>query len=86
MTSDETIQQVARTWHAGSGHAADGMPFGGPLCNCQRVAGRIMPMLRDAWEDAVEMAADKGWLHVDAVADTSDRNPYRAEEGRHVDQ
>lgn len=35
--------------------------------------------LAEGWDEAVEMAADKGWLHVDAVADTSDRNPYRQE-------
>ena len=38
--------------------------------------------LAEGWDEAVEMAADKGWLHVDAVADTSDRNPYRQEADR----
>lgn len=36
----------------------------------------------EAWENAVEEAADRGWLHVDAVADISDRNPYRNGEDR----
>ena len=36
---------VAHTWHATSDHAADGEPFGGPLCNCLRIAERMMPML-----------------------------------------
>ena len=41
-------ERVARAWHAGSDHAAE--PFGGPLCNCDRVAERIMPMLAVAWK------------------------------------
>lgn len=41
-------ERVARAWHEGSDHAKDGAPFGGPLCNCWQVAGRIMPMLAEA--------------------------------------
>ena len=40
-------ERVARDWHAGSDHA-ETEPFGGPLCNCDRVAERIMPMLAEA--------------------------------------
>ena len=67
-------ERVARTWHEGSDHATDGTPFGGPLCNCWRAAGRLMPMLRDAWWD--------GWSAQDP--DEHAPNPYL--EGRHVDQ
>lgn len=56
-------EHVARAWHAGSDHAAD-EPFGGPLCNCWRVAGRIVPMLAEAWEMGREY----------------DPNPYKTEE------
>lgn len=36
--------------------------------------------VREEWRaEGDERTADKGWLHVDAVADTSDRNPYRQE-------
>lgn len=44
-------QQVARRWHEGSDHARDGEPFGGPLCNCMKVAGRLRPMLHQEWSD-----------------------------------
>lgn len=39
------IEGVARHWHKGSDHAADGAAFGSPTCNCLRVAKRMMPML-----------------------------------------
>ena len=71
-------ERVARAWHAGSDHAADGEPFGGPLCNCRRVADRIMPMLRDAWDEA----DTAGYRH----DGRRDENPYGTKEGRHVDQ
>ena len=81
-----TRESVARAWHAGSDHA-DHSPFGGPLCNCDRVAGRIMPMLRKAydegWFSAVGSAPDDVWF--DAWTD-DDSNPYETEEDRHVDQ
>lgn len=40
-------------------------------------AGAKREGMRQGWEEAVEKAADCGWMHVDAVADVSDRNPYR---------
>lgn len=77
-------ERVARAWHAGSDHAAD-EPFGGPLCNCLTVAGRIMPMLRktydDGWFSAIGSSPDDVWF--DAWAD-DDSNPYK--EDRHVEQ
>ena len=51
-------ERVARSWHEGSDHAKDGTPFGGPLCNCWQVAGRIMPMLAEAKAAALREAAD----------------------------
>ena len=69
-------ERVARAWHAGSDHAADGELFGGPLCNCWQVAERIIPMLRDAFDD--------GWYARALPASRETLNPY--EEGRHVDQ
>ena len=53
-------ERVARAWHEGSDHAADGVPFGGPLCNCDQVAGRIIPILREAEVAALRSVAD--WL------------------------
>ena len=76
-------ERVARAWHAGSDHAAD-EPFGGPLCNCDRVAGRIMPMLTEVWADAIGEAYDRGWIHDYGRDEMIDRNPYL--EDRHVDQ
>lgn len=77
--------QVARAWHDGSFHAADGTPFGGPLCNCDRIAGRIMPMLADAWsagyDKGEECYADA--MNPDHLCFT---NPFESEEDRHVDQ
>ena len=81
MTARET---AARQWHAGSDHAADGEPFGGPLCNCDRVAGRLMPMLSEAWADAIGEAYDRGWIPDYRRDEMIDRNPF--EEDRHVDQ
>lgn len=46
MSARET---VARQWHEGSDHAADGEPFGGHLCNCMKVAERVTPPLAGAW-------------------------------------
>lgn len=43
------VETVARQRHEGSDHAADGAAFGSPTCNCLTVAGRIVPMLADAW-------------------------------------
>lgn len=65
-------ERVARVWHEGSDHAADGTPFGGPLCNCWRVAGRIMPMLAEAW--------DEGYPVGNRHNGRRDENPYRQED------
>lgn len=61
---------IARRWHAESDHA-DHTPFG--LCNCRRVAGRMLPLLAEAWREGnfAPLAGD---------------NPYETEEDRHVDQ
>lgn len=48
-----TVEEVARRWHEGSDHARDGSPFGGPLCNCMRIARRVTPMLATAWRDGL---------------------------------
>ena len=74
-----TRERVARAWHAGSDHADE--PFGGPLCNCDRVAGRMLPMLAEAWRHG----ANNAWAFVFNRAQTDLRNPYD-EEDRHVDQ
>ncbi|MGV3564173.1 MAG: hypothetical protein ACO1ON_12925 [Nocardioides sp.] len=34
------LASMAEQWHAASDHAADGEPFGGPVCNCERIAER----------------------------------------------
>ena len=52
-------EHVARSWHEGADHAAE-TPFGGPLCNCDQVAGRIIPMLREVEVAALRSVAD--WL------------------------
>lgn len=78
MTARES---VARSWHEGSDHAAE-TPFGGPLCNCERVADRIMPMLADAWENGHDTATDSSPGDVWFAAWTDNPNPYEAEEGR----
>lgn len=72
-------ESVARAWHAGADHA-DHSPFGGPLCNCDRVAERIMPMLREAWRDG----AFHGWVNGVETLTTAvyDHNPYESEEDR----
>lgn len=33
---------MAHDWHEHSDHAADGTPFGGPLCNCEQIARRAV--------------------------------------------
>ena len=81
-------EHVARSWHEGSDHAAE-TPFGGPLCNCDQAAGRMLPILRKAydegWFSAVGSAPDGVW--VDALTDGPEQdNPYESEEDRHVDQ
>lgn len=45
------LDKLARELHQDSDHAADGEPFGGPFCNCLRLAGSILPRLSSAWED-----------------------------------
>lgn len=74
-------ERVARAWHAGSDHAAD-EPFGGPLCNCWQVAGRILPMLAGAWDEASEATGK----HIFSGHPGDLPNPYESEEDRHVDQ
>lgn len=44
------VETVAVKWHAGTDHAFDGVKFGGPLCNCLKVAERMMPFLVEAWD------------------------------------
>ena len=46
-------ERVARSWHDGSDHA-DHSPFGGPLCNCDQVAERMLPMLRESYRRGLE--------------------------------
>ncbi|GLB62682.1 hypothetical protein NCCP2495_05600 [Dietzia sp. NCCP-2495] len=77
-------ERVARVWHAGSDHAKDGSPFGGPLCNCWRVAGRIMPMLDHAWTEG--WAECYEWLQMAPASQPEPTSPYEAEEAHHVDQ
>ena len=81
-------ERVARSWHEGSDHAAE-TPFGGPLCNCDQVAGRIMPMLAEAWRvgrtRGIWDTAMRGkWKDDGNIIVPTRTNPY--EEGRHVDQ
>ena len=52
-------ERVAREWHDGSDHARDGEPFGGPMCNCHAVAGRIIPMLSEAWDEGHDAGMDR---------------------------
>ena len=86
-------ERVARSWHDGSDHAADGVPFGGPLCNCDQVAERMLPMLRDAWDEGHLW----GWSDAQESHDVRQHmaradwplctpSPYKTEEDRHVDQ
>ena len=76
-----TRNLVARAWHAGSDHAAES-PFGGPLCNCGQVAGRIIPMLAEAWAAGYEDCFD---FYARGNTPPRTRNPYGPED-RHVDQ
>lgn len=71
-------ERVARAWHEGSDHAADGTPFGGPLCNCWRVAGRMLPMLNEAWLDGFVACHD--WIKRDGCRTPEPTSPYEAEE------
>lgn len=34
------VAAAAERWHAASDHGGDGVPFGAPLCNCERIAAR----------------------------------------------
>ena len=82
-------ESVARSWHEGSDHAADGTPFGGPLCNCWRVAERIMPMLAGAWRvgrtKGIWDTAMRGkWNDDGNIIVPTTTNPYEGD--RHVDQ
>ncbi|MCD2263278.1 hypothetical protein K3888_11270 [Dietzia aurantiaca] len=79
MTARECM---ARAWHDGSDHAAT-VPFGGPLCDCEQVAGRIMPMLAEAWDEGY---GDCLIYHQSHGLSGSETNPYETKEGRHVDQ
>lgn len=74
---------VARAWHAGSDHAAES-PFGGPLCNCDQVAGRMLPMLHDAYVDGI-LAGRRSIRSGVAALDACQASPYETEEDRHVD-
>ena len=76
-----TRERVARAWHAGSDHAVT-ESFGGPLCNCLAVAERMLPMLRDAFDDGADAACE----HVFSGHPGELPNPYETEEDRHVDQ
>lgn len=82
-------ERVARAWHDGSDHAAE-TPFGGPLCNCDQVAGRMLPMLRDTFDDGFDYADGQHRSFDSAVSRYSPPimkiNPYETEEDRHVDQ
>ena len=78
-------ERVARAWHEGSDHAVDGTPFGGPLCNCWRVAGRMLPMLADAWGEGrhvgIEDTATRGkWNDDGHLVVPPSPNPYETEE------
>lgn len=75
-------ERVARAWHAGSDHAAD-EPFGGPLCNCDRVAERMLPMLRDTWGVGFREGREADY---DEALWPPNPYPYESEEDRHVDQ
>ena len=84
-------ERVARAWHVESDHAADGVPFGGPLCNCDQVAGRIMPMLAEAWgvgrtTGIWDVTIRGKWDDDGNLLVRPTPNPYETEEDRHVDQ
>lgn len=36
----QLVETMARNWHNTSDHAKDGTPYGGTLCNCDRIAHR----------------------------------------------
>lgn len=38
------VRGMAIAWHAQSDHQADGEPYGGPLCNCERIARRAVAL------------------------------------------
>jgi len=38
------IRGMAITWHAHSDHRADGIPYGDPLCDCERIARRAVAL------------------------------------------
>lgn len=77
MSARET---VARQWHEGSDHAADGEPFGGPLCNCHRVAKRMLPMLAAAWNECVSEGEACGYVGPHDASELEARNPYETQE------
>lgn len=74
--------RVAHAWHEGSDHAAES-PFGGPLCNCWQVAGRMLPMLAEAWREGANVASLRWMGRPEEMASW---NPYPFEEDCHVDQ
>lgn len=78
---DIVRERVARAWHAGSEHAAES-PFGGPLCNCWQVAGRIMPMLREAWREGRKAGVDDMIAADLGVNRRNLPNPYETKEDR----
>lgn len=78
-------ERVARSWHEGSDHAAT-EPFGGPLCNCDQVAGRMLPMLAGAWREGRKAGVDDMIAADLGVNRRNLPNPYESEEDRHVDQ
>ena len=62
------VESLAREWHARSDHAADGDPFGGYLCNCERVAERLAPLIAERVE-AAKAEADVRWMKVAVMRD-----------------
>jgi hypothetical protein len=78
-----TRERIARAWHEGSDHAKDGTPFGGPLCNCWQVAGRIMPMLRDTWGIGFREGVNAGR---EEALWPENPYPYQTTGDRHADQ
>lgn len=53
----ETTLRMANEWHDESDHARDGTPFGGPLCNCDRIAARAFHL---GWSPDYEKR-DRQW-------------------------
>ena len=72
-------ERVARAWHEGSDHA-DYSPFGGPLCNCWQVAGRIMPMLRDAWGEGEQAGMRRADWEYGASPNFPKPDPYEEDQ------